>query len=385
MFRSRPVTVGLAAFLLAVYLVVEVPGGSIGFLLFGSDRVPGGVALLAVWPPAIEGGQYWRLLTATFVHAGLVHLFLNLVGLFALGLAAERRFGRGRLAAVFICAALMGNIAATVSSPETLTLGASGGLMGVAGGLITLMVRYRLERETLMWVVGGVVSTLLYGFLHSGVSNAAHIAGVVTGFGITWVIGASPNWVASEHRLEEAASAVERKHIDQIQADARGAMLFPDSVLSDPANRRVIQGAGSRRVALLIVGLLAFGVITGVGFLSAQALLIVLGALMTAVCLLAGVQSLYQRLTLTPIGFTYRSLGRGGFACPWADVDSFEPYVVSTGYSTLQMVRCNVLQRDPAGTRLAKKYFPAIGGMDGVQQAALLEDWRALWAPWHRP
>lgn len=379
LFRTRPFTLSMSVLVIAAYLLVEVPGGSIGWLLLGKAPAPPGVVLLAVWPQAIENGQYWRLLTGTIVHTGVVHLLLNLLGLLVLGAVAESRFGRSRLAVLFLGSALIGNLAATVTAPESLTLGASGGIMGIAGGLITLMVRYRLERETLVWVIGGVVSTVLNGFLHSGISNAAHIGGVLTGFGLAWFMGAGPAWVQREHRLEEATDTAERRRIGELLVGANAAAPMPEEVLRDPANRLVLRGAGSRRIALYIFGALFFGVALVVAVRAANGLMISLGVLLIAASFLAGFQSVYQKLTLTPVGLRYRSLPWASLRCRWAEVDSFEPYVVTTGFSSVQMVRCHILQRRPTGTRLSKKVIPAFAGMDAERQAAMLEDWRARW------
>jgi len=341
--------------------------------------VPPGVALLAVWPQAIENGQYWRLLTGTIVHAGLVHLVLNLLGLLVLGAVAESRFSRSRLAVLFLGSALIGNLAATVTALDSLTLGASGGIMGIAGGLITLMVRYRLERETLVWVMGGVVSTLLNGFLHAGISNSAHIAGVITGFGLAWFMGASPHWVRREQRLEEAADTAERRRVGERLVRANATAHMPEEVLRDPANRLVLRRAGSRGIALYIFSTLFFGLGLVVAVVTANGLMIALGAILIAASILAGFQAVYQQLTLTPVGLKCRSLPWASFRCRWAEVDSFEPYVLTTGFSSVQMVRCHILQRRPTGTRLAKKVILAFAGMDAERQAAMLEDWRPRW------
>lgn len=267
-----------------------------------------------------------------------------------LGAVAESRFSRSRLAVLFLGSALIGNFAATVTAPESLTLGASGGIMGIAGGLITLMVRYRLERETLVWVIGGVVSTLLDGFLHSGISNAAHIGGVLAGFGLAWFIGASPDWVQREQRLEKVADTAERQRMGELLVNANAAARIPEEVLRDPANRLVLSGAGSRRIAVYSLAILLFGLALVVAVVTANGLMISLGALMIGASFLAAFQAVYQQLTLTPVGLRYRSLPWASFRCRWAKVDSFEPYVVAAAISSVQMVRCHILQRWPAGT-----------------------------------
>jgi membrane associated rhomboid family serine protease len=376
--RRARFTYGMGALVIGVYVLAEIPGTSVLFLLLGCGPVPPGVALLALWPSAVLAGQYWRLLTATFLHAGLPHLLLNLLGLLLLGVTAEHRFGRTRLAALFFSAALAGNLAALVATPASLTLGASGAVMGVAGGLVTLMLRYRLEREALTWVAAGVVATLLNGILRTGISNAAHVGGFAAGFLLAWVIGADPGWVRREHRLEDATARAERRRVQEVLASS-SRLAVRDDVLQDPANRLVLRGTSWRLMAVLVGGILFFSACSIAAIAVANGLLILLSALMIAVGLLAVFMSLHARLTLTPAGLAYRSVGWESFTCGWADVDRFEPYAIATGAGSQHRVRCRFVRRQQEGPRLVQRDIRAVGGMNGVALATLLEDWRLRW------
>jgi hypothetical protein len=107
--------------------VAELVGGSIQFAILGNGPLPPAAALAAVNGPLVARGEVWRLVTASFVHAGVPHLALNMFGLLLAGIFAERIFGHLRTACIFAAGLLGGNVlAALLSSPGAFTLGASG-------------------------------------------------------------------------------------------------------------------------------------------------------------------------------------------------------------------------------------------------------------------
>jgi rhomboid protease GluP len=159
-----------------------------------------------VFQPAVVSGEWWRLITAGFLHFGLLHLFLNLYALFYVGLALEPRFGSARFAAIYFVALVGGNLAACfLQSPRTVSAGASGAIMGCFGAMAVIGLRFKLRRQWLQSALIPVAMTLLYGFSRSGISNTAHVGGLIAGSIAAWLVGISPQW----QQLIEAQQAAQ--------------------------------------------------------------------------------------------------------------------------------------------------------------------------------
>ncbi|NTV62815.1 MAG: rhomboid family intramembrane serine protease [Oscillochloris sp.] len=134
----------------------------------------------------IAAGAYWRLLSATFLHANLVHIFFNGYALYALGPEAERIYGSRRFLALYLLSGLAGSIASYVLSPAV-SVGASGAIFGLIGGLGSF---YVLNREALgasgkaqvQNMVAIAMINLFIGFGSAGtIDNWAHLGGLVGG------------------------------------------------------------------------------------------------------------------------------------------------------------------------------------------------------------
>ena len=127
----------------------------------------------------VAEGEWWRLLTATFLHYGLIHLGMNMLVLYFIGPALEEYFGHWRYLLVYVVSGLAGSAGALVWSPNALTVGASGAIWGIMGAALVLEARR-------IWVFGGqamglVVVNLAITFLIPGVSIGGHIGGAIGG------------------------------------------------------------------------------------------------------------------------------------------------------------------------------------------------------------
>lgn len=137
-------------------------------------------------------GQYWRLLTATFLHAGLMHLALNMVGLWEAGRQICRWFGNGQFLLIYLGSAFAGSaLSLHFSSQNAVGVGASGAVFGVLGAVLMAVWRHR-ERipaviaKRLMTGQGIFVAyALLQGFTKPGIDNAAHVGGLLAGMLLT--------------------------------------------------------------------------------------------------------------------------------------------------------------------------------------------------------
>ena len=138
----------------------------------------------------IAAGDYLRLFTATFLHAGWTHLALNCVALFIFGQQLEQIYGHGRFLAIYFIAGLAGSVASYVLSisaaPNTLGVGASGAIFGLLGGLVAFYVVHRnrfgvIGRQSLTGLLVIVAINVVFGFIVPGIDNFAHIGGFIAG------------------------------------------------------------------------------------------------------------------------------------------------------------------------------------------------------------
>src|SRR5207249_3684590 len=86
--------------------------------------------------PSTTGGQWWRLLTSSFLHVGVVHLLANLVGLATFGPLVERLYGSAAFLALYIVGALTASLASVSWNPVILSAGASGAIFAVVGATL---------------------------------------------------------------------------------------------------------------------------------------------------------------------------------------------------------------------------------------------------------
>jgi membrane associated rhomboid family serine protease len=132
-----------------------------------------------LWAPFVANGDYWRLLTAAFLHYGPFHLLLNMLGLYWFGSLLEQRLGSGRFLLIYVVSGLAGSAGALVLDPLKPTVGASGAIFGILGaGLV-------LERQR-DYVFGGsalgiIVANLVLTFAWPNISIGGHIGGLIGG------------------------------------------------------------------------------------------------------------------------------------------------------------------------------------------------------------
>ena len=141
----------------------------------------------------VEDGEYWRLLTSTFLHAHALHLLLNMGILYLLGSLLEGLYGRGRFLLIYLISAIASSIASLPFVQDAFGVGASGAVFGLIGLAITLGIRYkdrlprRLGRILGLRLLPFVAIDLLLGLFvfprfNYNVNNAAHLGGLFTGF-----------------------------------------------------------------------------------------------------------------------------------------------------------------------------------------------------------
>lgn len=187
MITRLPVTFGLIALCLAVYILVATAGASLGAdpgaaLLSQPGEV---LALGALVPALVAAGEVWRLVSSMFLHSGFAHLALNMLSLYFIGSFAEATFGRGRFLALYLLSGLAGGIAYLYFGGFIQpAVGASGAIFGLIGGFFGFAIR-RGTFSTRDPVIGQLLLltavNLFLGFSIPNVSNTAHLGGLAGG------------------------------------------------------------------------------------------------------------------------------------------------------------------------------------------------------------
>lgn len=134
------------------------------------------------------GGQWWRLLTTTFLHGNLLHLAVNMFCLWQIGPLVERLYGNVGFTCLYLAAGLGGAMASVWWHPLVIGVGASGAIFGLFGGLLAFLLTHRATipgsvlRPMRSGVLTFVVYNVLFGLAIPGIDNAAHLGGLATGF-----------------------------------------------------------------------------------------------------------------------------------------------------------------------------------------------------------
>lgn len=158
-----------------MFLVLENNGGSTSILTL--------IEYGAKYNPLIIEGEWWRFVSAMFLHIGFLHLMMNSLALFYLGGAVERMYGTGRFLFIYFIAGIFGSVASFAFN-EQVAAGASGAIFGCFGALLYFgTIHKKLFFRTMGKSVLMILAlNLLFGLVVPMVDNGAHIGGLVGGF-----------------------------------------------------------------------------------------------------------------------------------------------------------------------------------------------------------
>jgi membrane associated rhomboid family serine protease len=179
--------------LIAINVIVFV----IGVILTGGRSFMSGITSLHAWGavigpstieeagkvyavgyPGIDDGGYYRIITAMFLHYGIIHLALNMYALYVLGRALEAALGPIRFAALYLLCGIGGNVACYIFAPNSLSAGASTAIYGLFAAYFVVLRRLGRNASS---VIPIIVINLVLTFTIPGISIAGHLGGLVTG------------------------------------------------------------------------------------------------------------------------------------------------------------------------------------------------------------
>ncbi|HSR94650.1 MAG TPA: rhomboid family intramembrane serine protease [Solirubrobacterales bacterium] len=172
---DAPATFALIAINVAVFLA-EVATGHGGLGTITSSLIPE----FGLFGPSVAEGEWYRLLTSAFLHAGLFHIAGNMILLYFLGRILEPAIGTPRFVALYLASLFAGSFGALLLSPDSLSIGASGAVFGVLSAAFVI-ARGR-GVDALASTIGIIILlNLAFSFGVPGISIGAHLGGLVGG------------------------------------------------------------------------------------------------------------------------------------------------------------------------------------------------------------
>ncbi len=139
----------------------------------------------------VRSGEYYRLLTATFLHANIIHLLCNMYALYIFGSQLESFVGKVKFILIYLFSALTGSLMSLIFLKNGVSIGASGAIFGLAGALIYFGLHYRVYLGNVVKtnLIPIIILNLSLGFMMNGVDNWAHIGGLIGGLLINMALG----------------------------------------------------------------------------------------------------------------------------------------------------------------------------------------------------
>lgn len=172
-------------------LVINLVVFALEILAGGSNQTSVLVRMGAKYSPRLWLGEFWRLLTPLFLHAGWEHFLFNSLALFQLGGLVEHFFGQARFFWIYFGAGLSGTVASVLFRPDTISVGASGAIFGLLGALVYFSLRRPQVAKGLfgrsLWVTLGF--NLVLGFVIPGIDYMGHIGGLFGGLLWAYALG----------------------------------------------------------------------------------------------------------------------------------------------------------------------------------------------------
>jgi membrane associated rhomboid family serine protease len=174
---------------IAIPFVIEIVVGGPRALFDPSAQLLFDLGAMA--PPAVAEGQFWRLFTAMFLHAGLLHVALNAYFFWLFGRVVESVFGRTWMLLIFLVSGFLASVASYAFGPVlALAVGASGAISGVFGAFIAYNYRRRhlaANAANLRMALTVIVLNAFIAVVYTSIDGRAHVGGLVAGFALGYL------------------------------------------------------------------------------------------------------------------------------------------------------------------------------------------------------
>lgn len=169
------VTYAIIAINIIVFVLMHIFGN-------GSYDVETLLNFGAIHPDLVKAGEYYRLITCSFIHIGLFHLFFNMYALYIVGPQLESFYGKAKFLIIYLFSALMGSLFSCLFT-SAVSAGASGAIFGLFGALIYFGYHYRVYLGNVIrsQIIPLLIFNFALGFILDGIDISAHIGGLIGG------------------------------------------------------------------------------------------------------------------------------------------------------------------------------------------------------------
>ncbi|KAG0450447.1 hypothetical protein HPP92_026923 [Vanilla planifolia] len=182
----------------------------------------------------VDERQYWRLITCSWLHAGLIHVLSNMLSLLFIGIRLEQEFGFVRIGLLYIISGFGGSLMSALFIKSSISVGASGALFGLLGSMLSELVTnwtiYSNKFASLLTLLVVIAINLALGILPH-VDNFAHIGGFISGvlLGFLFLIRPQFRWLtqydaSSQH--ESTSIMPKHKTYQYVLCIISGALLI---------------------------------------------------------------------------------------------------------------------------------------------------------------
>jgi membrane associated rhomboid family serine protease len=188
-----------------------------------------------LYGPAVASGQWWRIFTGAFLHGSIAHVGLNMLALYQVGNIVEQLYGRWRYAFIYLIAIVGSGTAVLAFNYTVPTLGASGAIFGLFGALVAVGLRLGKRGRGLIAQVLPIIGiNLVFTYAVPGISAAAHVGGLITGFVVGLAIFMVPSHLrpqayayAMQPAAEPAVTTIEHEPLGVAEPIAEPAVREP--------------------------------------------------------------------------------------------------------------------------------------------------------------
>jgi len=138
-------------------------------------------------PLVVIKGEWWRLVSAMFLHGGMTHILMNMVSLYIVGRGVENYFSKSAYLLIYLFSGLIGGLASLAVHPQSVGIGASGAIFGLFGALAGFFLAHRAQiaaysHEFMKDFAAIVGINLFLGFAIPSIDMSAHVGGLIVGF-----------------------------------------------------------------------------------------------------------------------------------------------------------------------------------------------------------
>jgi membrane associated rhomboid family serine protease len=174
---DAPIATYVLIALNVIGFLIEIGAGSGGLGTGGNSVINDG----GINGPAIADGDYWRILTGGFLHAGIIHIALNMYVLYVAGTMLEPGIGRARFVGLYFAALFAGSFGALLLDPHAVTVGASGAIFGLMAAVVVIARGRGMDELASQFGIFVVLNLVITFSASSTISVGGHLGGLAAG------------------------------------------------------------------------------------------------------------------------------------------------------------------------------------------------------------